>query len=161
MNRQFEGFLSRPAHVLTWMMLRTGLLRAVMRSFGKSRRMMESSVRNIIRNPSQRTSDLLNAIMTEAESGASFVPFEEWQRDQFLWNRLKTNYAHHLGALAMPTLIVHGDRDNGVPVAYAKNAAKRIPYARLHIVRDGGHWVQRDRPEVVASALIDFLEELA
>lgn len=73
----------------------------------------------------------------------------------------KTNYIDLLGSFPVPALIVHGDHDSGVPVAFAKTAAQRIPDARLLIVEDAGHWVQRDRPEVVIPAVIGFLEELA
>ena len=160
MNRQFEGLLSGPAHVLTWSMLHAGMLGAVMRAYGKNRKRMESSVRNIIRNPAQRTSELLDAIMAEAERGSGFAPFEQWQHDQFLWNRLRTNYTSQLQAFPRPALVIHGDHDTGVPVAYARLAADTIPDARLLIVPDAGHWVQRDRPEVVTPVVLDFLNEL-
>jgi len=160
MDHQFEGMLSTPAHVATWAMLRTGMLSAVMRAYGRDRRRMERSVRDLIRNPAQRTAELVDAIMAEAERGSGFAPFEQWQRDQFLWNRLRTNYTGQLGSLGVPVLIVHGDRDNGVPVAYARAAAGSIPDVRLLVVSDAGHWVQRDRPEAVTPAVIEFLEGL-
>lgn len=89
MDHQFEGMFSVPTHVLTWVMLHTGMLSAVMRAYGKDRKKMESSVRNILRNSAQRTPELLDAIMAEAQRGSAFGSFEQWQRDQFLWNRLK------------------------------------------------------------------------
>lgn len=160
MDHQFQGLLSVPAHIATWVMLRTGMLSVVMRAYGKNRKMMESSVRNIIRNPTSRTPELLDAIMAEAEHGSGFATFSEWQRDQFLWNRLRTNYTNLLDSVNVPVLIVHGDQDNGVPVTHARTAAQRIPDARLLVVSDAGHWVQRDRPETVSSAVLEFLEEL-
>ncbi len=160
MDRQFEGMLARPAHVLTWVMLRTGMLGVVMKAYGKDRKRMESSVRSIIRNPEQRTPELLDEIMAAAERGEGFSAFEQWQRDQFQWNRLKTNYADRLRSFPRPVLIVHGDRDSGVPVARAKDAARLLPDVRLVVVPDAGHWVQRDRPDIVVPVVIDFLDSL-
>lgn len=160
MDHQFTGPIKVPAHVLTWLMLRTGALDAVMRAYGKDRRRMESSVRNIIRNPEGRTPELLDAIMAEAQRGAGLVPFSQWQRDQFLWNRLRSNYTDRLHAIEVPALVIHGDHDSGVPVAYARIAAERLPDARLLVVPDAGHWVQRDRPEVVTPAVVAFLDGL-
>ncbi|GAA1071633.1 alpha/beta hydrolase [Nocardiopsis composta] len=160
MDRQFEGALAAPAHLASWVMLRTGMLGAVMRAYAGNRKLMESSLRNIIRDPAQRTPELVDAIMAEAERGSGLASFEQWQRDQILWNRLKTNYTGRLDSIGCPVLIVHGDRDNGVPVAHARAAARRIPDARLLVVPDAGHWVQRDRPEEVTSAVIEFLREL-
>lgn len=160
MDHQFSGALKVPAHVLTWVMLRTGALDAVMRAYGKDRRRMESSVRTIVRNPASRTPALIDAIMAEAERGAGLVPFSQWQRDQFLWSRLRTNYTDRLRAIGVPVLVVHGEHDNGVPVQYARTAAERLPDARLLVVPDAGHWVQRDRPEVVTPAVVAFLDGL-
>lgn len=160
MDHQFEAWFARPAHVLTWVMLRTGMLSAVMRAYGRDRKRMESSVRNIIRNPEQRTPQLLDDIMAAAESGEGFASFEQWQRDQFLWNRLKTNYTDQLGSFLRPVLMVHGDHDSGVPVARAEDAARLLPDVQLVTVPDAGHWVQRDRPDIVLPAVIDFLHGL-
>lgn len=160
MDYQFDGWYAKPAHVITWMMLHTGMLSAVMNAYGKDRKRMESSVRNIIRNPEQRTPDLLDAIMQAAERGEGFAAFEQWQRDQFLWNRLKTNYTDRLGSFPRKVLLIHGDHDSGVPLACAETAAKRFPDAELVVIPNAGHWVQRDRPDLVLPAMVDFLSNL-
>lgn len=157
MDRQFTGPLALPAHVLTWVMLRTGMLRAVMHAYGKNRKRMASSIAGIIRDPAQRTPQLLDEVMAEAGRGAGLEPFEQWQRDQFGWNRLRTNYMSRLGEFPRPALVIHADRDTGVRVEYAKTAAATIPDARLLIVPGAGHWVQRDRPQPVTAAMLDFL----
>lgn len=105
MDHQFQGSFARPAHVLTWMMLRTGMLNAVMRSYGKDR-------------------------------------------------------TRRLRSFPRPVLMVHGDHDTGVPVARAEHAARRLPEVRLVVVPNAGHWVQRDRPDIVLPAILDFLHGL-
>ena len=160
MDHQFDGWYAKPAHLITWMMLRTGMLGAVMKAYGKNRGLMERSVRNIIRNPEQRTTELLDMIMRAAEENNEFAAFEQWQRDQFLWNRLKTNYIGRLGSFPCKVLMIHGDHDSGVPLSYVEAAAKRLPDAQLIAIPGAGHWVQRDRPDLVVPAMIDFLSKL-
>lgn len=160
MDHQFQGVLARPAHVLTWLMLRTGVLRLVMRAYAQDRARMERSIRGLVRNPEQRTPALLDDIMEAAQRGEGFASFEQWQRDQYLWNRLRTDYTDRLRSFPCPVLVVHGDHDTGVPVACAENAVRRLPDAQLVAVTDAGHWVQRDRPDVVLPAVVEFLDGL-
>ena len=98
--------------------------------------------------------------MAEVARPDAFTAFEQWQRDQILPGRLRTNYAPRLGEVRTPTLVVHGTHDSGVPVAYAKAAAKALPDATLLVVDGAGHWVQRDRPERVTPAVREFLRRV-
>jgi pimeloyl-ACP methyl ester carboxylesterase len=98
--------------------------------------------------------------MSATQRGEGLASFEQWQRDQFRWDRLRTNYIYRLASFPCPVLLIHGDRDSGVPIARAEEAARRLPDARLLAVADAGHWVHRDRPEVALPAMIDFLETL-
>ncbi len=160
MDHQFVGWFAKPAHILTGIMLRSGLLRIVMKAYGRNRLLMKTSVRTLVRNPEQRTAELLDSIMDAAQRDDAFAAFEQWQRDQFLWNRLKTNYTDRLDSIPCRVLIVHGDHDSGVPVVFAERAAKRIPDAQLAVILNAGHWVQRDRPDLVLPSMIDFLSSL-
>ena len=55
--------------------------------------------------------------------------------------------------IEMPTLIIHGDADALVPLADAEWLAGRLPQARLHIVRGGGHVPTVTQPVEVAAAI--------
>lgn len=160
MDHQYDGWYARPAHLLTWLTLRTGMLSALTRLCGRNRRLMDSSVRTIIRSPEHRTPELLDQIMAAAQREDAFAAFEQWQRDQFGWHRLKTNYFDRLRNFPCPALVIHGDHDTGVPVARARAAARQLPDARLLVVPDAGHWVQRDRPDIVLPAMLHFLDNL-
>lgn len=160
MDRQFEGPFRLPAHLLTWVLLRTGVLRHLTRFYAADRRKMDGALRAIVRNPEARTAELLDAVMVEARRPYAGVAFEQWQRDQLLWRRTRTNYSDRLHSIAIPVLLVHGERDAGVPVGRARDAAAAIPDARLLVVPDAGHWVQRDRPTAVVPAMLGFLAEL-
>ncbi len=160
MDRQVRGWAGIPTHLLTGVMLRTGMLSALTRSYARNRRLMADSLRALVRNPAERTPELLDAVMAEAARGTGLASFEKWQRDQFGWFRLRTTYLDRLVDIDVPVLLVHGARDTGVPLAYAREAARRLPRGQLLEVSDAGHWVQRDRPEVVTPAVLAFLDTL-
>ena len=63
-----------------------------------------------------------------------------------------------LPELAMPTLIVWGERDRVVPLAQARDAVGRLRRARLVVIPDCGHLPQIERPELFLKALGSFLD---
>lgn len=146
-------------HMLAWAMQRTGALDLATRWMATNRAALTWSLKSLIRDPAQRSPELIAEIISAARQ-PGFVAFEQWQRDEMLWNRLKTDYTAQLASFPCPTLIIHGDRDAGVPVARARAAAELIPHAELKVVAGAGHWVQRDQPDVVIAAMMDFLRRL-
>jgi poly(3-hydroxyalkanoate) depolymerase len=62
-----------------------------------------------------------------------------------------------LHRLRQPTLILAGDDDPIVPLINAHILAWRIPNARLHIVRGGGHLFLLERPAEHAALVATFL----
>nr|WP_280833908.1 alpha/beta hydrolase [Mycolicibacterium frederiksbergense] len=161
MPRLSDGPMSAVRQLSTWAMLRTGLLGAATRWVGTNRRAMARGMQAVITDPTQLTDTLMDEIMAAAAQPDGFRAFEQWQRDQVLWNRLRTDYTLRLPSFSCPALIVHGDRDSGVPVAHARAAAALIPDAHLKVVAGAGHWVQRDRPDIVLAAMTGFLGRLA
>ncbi|WP_326547235.1 alpha/beta hydrolase [Mycolicibacterium sp. ND9-15] len=158
MPRLSDGPLCRVRQALTWAMSRTGLLTAVTKWSGRNRQVMTRVIPALIRDPAQRTPELLDEILAAARSEHAFDAFAQWQRDQFRWDRLTTDYRARLTSFPRPALIVHGDRDTSVPIAAARAAADLIPDVRFEVVAGAAHWVQRDRPEVVIAAMLDFLD---
>jgi len=73
------------------------------------------------------------------------------------WLRLRTDYTEQLPDLAVPTLIIHGEADPLVPVAWARRAQQRIPAARLVTLPGVGHLSPREAPAAVSAAIEDFL----
>jgi poly(3-hydroxyalkanoate) depolymerase len=57
-----------------------------------------------------------------------------------------------------PALIVAGDKDPSVPLRNARMLAARLPVARLHIVKGGGHLFLIDEPENVVGPIFAFLD---
>jgi pimeloyl-ACP methyl ester carboxylesterase len=157
MPRLSDGPLSLPRHVLTWAMLRTGMLTAAARGMARNRAALNWSMATLVRDREQRTPELLDDVWAAAESGHGFDAFAQWQRDQVQWNRLTTDYRDQLPNLRSPVLVVHGARDSGVPVVRGRDAAVLIPDAELKVIAGAGHWVQRDNPEAVTDVMLEFL----
>jgi pimeloyl-ACP methyl ester carboxylesterase len=161
MPRLSDGLTSLPQQVLTWAMLRTGLLTAMTRRMAGNRAALNWSMASLVRDRAQRTPELMDEVWAAAETGHGFAAFEQWQRSQILLDRLATDYRSELAHITAPVLIVHGDRDTGVPVERARSAAAAIPDATLEIVAGAGHWVQRDQPDVAVAAMLGFLGRLS
>jgi poly(3-hydroxyoctanoate) depolymerase len=62
-----------------------------------------------------------------------------------------------LHQVVTPTLVLSGDDDPIVPVINARFLARRIPKARLVIIRGGGHLMLLDSAPEVAPVITDFL----
>jgi 3-oxoadipate enol-lactonase len=59
--------------------------------------------------------------------------------------------------IAVPTLVICGEKDALKPVARSREMAERIPNAELVIVPGAGHAVVIERPEEVSTAIESFL----
>jgi poly(3-hydroxyalkanoate) depolymerase len=55
------------------------------------------------------------------------------------------------------TLVVAGDDDPVIPLANARILARRIPDARLHVIRGGGHLFLLDQPDDAVGEIQAFL----
>lgn len=53
-----------------------------------------------------------------------------WQRSEYQWNGIKSDYTSRLGENRNPTLILHGDHNMTVPVLWAERAHQAIPGSR-------------------------------
>ncbi len=161
MPRLSDGPFSAVTHFGTALLLRTGILAAMTRSYARNAAAMERGLQQIVRNPAARTPELVHDVVTAAAEGEALTVFGEWQREQVGWRRLRTNYTEQLHTIQTPILLVHGELDSGVPLARAQTAAQLLPHAELVTVPDAGHWVQRDRPETVIPTMLRFLQELS
>ena len=66
--------------------------------------------------------------------------------NDFLWEEIR-----------VPTLLIHGDKDNLIPVEYSREVVRRIPNAELVIVKGGGHECLVSHQREVAPMLNSFL----
>jgi len=64
---------------------------------------------------------------------------------------------HLLRAVRAPALVVWGDDDRVVPRSAGEVFAKKLPKARLEIVKQCGHCVDMEKPAELAALIADFL----
>jgi pimeloyl-ACP methyl ester carboxylesterase len=69
------------------------------------------------------------------------------------WTRLPW-----LRRLPQPTLVLAGDDDPIVPVINSRILARRIPDARLRIIRGAGHLFLLERSAETAQLVAEFLD---
>ena len=66
---------------------------------------------------------------------------------------------HLLGAVATPTLVVWGARDEIVPRECGERYAKSLANARLEILEGAGHFVDMEKPHELARVVARFASE--
>ena len=148
--------------VTSWA-IQSGWLGKFERGVARNRALLRWSVDSgsLVRDPARLDAAMREEIAREGASPHAFEAFEQWQRSEVLPEGLRSNYVPRLHEIRVPTLIVHGESDQGVPVEAARAAAAEIPGAELVVVPGGRHWVQRDAPGVVDAAVLGFLARLA
>ncbi|OBH45090.1 bromoperoxidase [Mycobacterium intracellulare] len=69
-----------------------------------------------------------------------------------------TDFRGDLARVSVPTLIIHGDGDESVPLhGSARRTHEAIPGSELRVIADGPHGCQISHPEEFNAALLDFL----
>lgn len=63
-----------------------------------------------------------------------------------------------LPAIAVPTLVIHGENDRLVPAGNGKLIADRIPGAKLVLIPHASHLFLTDQPRIAHEAILDFLK---
>ncbi len=149
-----------PLHKFSYLFLRVpGVSRLTWASIRASRWALRWTLKSIVLNPESLTDDLVDEVYQVIQSPQPERSFYTWQMDEMRWGGLRSCYMPRLAEIACPTLIIHGAGDSSVPVRFAREAAERIPGARLHIIANGGHWIARDWPDDFNRVLLDFLRE--
>ena len=72
---------------------------------------------------------------------------------------LDADYMEALEQLRVPTLIIQGGRDTLVPLAYARDVARRIPGARLEVLREASHLPYMSHAQAFNAFVGDFLSQ--
>jgi pimeloyl-ACP methyl ester carboxylesterase len=70
--------------------------------------------------------------------------------DDFPWEEIR-----------VPTMLIHGEKDNLIPLAYSQEVAHRIPNAELVTVRGGGHECLVSHHREISPKLNSFLKRHA
>lgn len=62
-----------------------------------------------------------------------------------------------IGAITAPTLVLHGDHDRNVPLAWGRELADRIPGAQLEVLEGAGHIYMTGRSREANAAVLAFV----
>ncbi len=128
-------------------------------SLRQSRALTRWTLSYILKNPEAITSELVDEVYAIVRRPGIEQAFAAFQNDEITPRGLRTSYMDRLDELSVETLIVHGDQDILVPLKDAREAAERIPNARLEVLHHAGHWSARDDPEQFNRLVADFLFE--
>ncbi len=71
----------------------------------------------------------------------------------------KLNYLDRLAEIEVPTLIIVGEEDPGMPVSAAEAMHARIRNSKLVVIPSARHLSNVEQPEAFSSALVKFLRE--
>ncbi|MBI1296161.1 alpha/beta fold hydrolase [bacterium] len=145
-----------PFHRLSYLATRVPVLsRTAYATMRRSRTLTRWGVRSIFAGPVPE--DVVQDSFVELQLPHAGEPFIAFQRAEVAPDRLRTCYMDRLSELTNPVLLIHGDKDMLVPLSAAKEAARRLPNARLEIFKETGHWSTRERPELFNQCTLDFL----
>jgi len=72
----------------------------------------------------------------------------------------KADYRARLGEIRKPTLVLHGSKDPTIVPAEGAALAAAIPGAKHVEIAGGGHYLYREQPDAVHTAIDFFLERL-
>jgi pimeloyl-ACP methyl ester carboxylesterase len=73
------------------------------------------------------------------------------------WPKVKDPEVHQLSLVGVNALLLHGERDLGTPLVWAREAHREIPGSRLVVVPDGGHSLQVSGAGTVRQTVTEFL----
>ena len=60
--------------------------------------------------------------------------------------------------IRVPTLIIAGDQDILTPVKYGEYLAEKIKNSTLHVIRDAGHFMMKEKPHEFNRVLLNFVD---
>ncbi|MFF0452830.1 alpha/beta fold hydrolase [Nocardia africana] len=113
---------------------------------------------------SPETLAMMNQLQPQpTDPGAGNYPSFEQYSDFYhrlvdLWKRKPPTTREQAANIRVPTLILHGDHDEEVPVEEAQELAATIPGAEFHLVPNSSHNVTGDQPDAVTSAIKSFIQ---
>jgi pimeloyl-ACP methyl ester carboxylesterase len=125
-----------------------------------SRWMVRQALAALVGDPGALSEDTVEEACDLIRRPGAGRAFHTTQAGEAGWRRLRSDCTEQLPDLAVPTLIIHGEADPLVPVAWARRAQQRIPGARLVTLPGVGHLSPREAPVAVNAAIGDFLTSL-
>lgn len=159
------GTLSFPPglHQLLWLSAKLPwLLTATTRLFLRHRSQCALFARKaLFTGPVEDFDDVVDAIHDEVLAGGGGA--SDWQNNSIGFLGMKVDLRPDLHRIDCPVLFVQGDKDIGVAPRHTIDAARRVAGSELTMLKNNGHWPNRQSPgqvnELVAAFLARPLQE--
>ena len=91
------------------------------------------------------------ALAQQSSQAAALAAMDAWAT---------TDFRDDLGAISVPTLVIHGDGDQTVPFeGSGKRTHEAIEGSELHVIEGAPHGMNVSHAEEFNRALLDFLSE--
>ena len=97
---------------------------------------------------------LENATRFQKIKGSSEVMLEITRKGFF--DKLEPRI-RQLAELELPTLIIWGQQEKGIPLPVGRKLHAALPGSRMQIIDEAGHCPMIDRPEIFTELVLDFL----
>ncbi len=117
---------------------------------------------HVFKNPDAPAAKALFSIPEDLEEGALAKTRLIWamgSTGKFIWPIPDKGLKKRIHRITAPSLLVWGEDDKLVPRAYADEFARRLPRAKVEVVKNSGHAPHLEQPEATARAVSAFLNE--
>ncbi len=115
--------------------------------------------RYVFRDPDGPSAKAMFGIPDDLEDGALARTNLTWamgSTGKFIWPIPDKGLRKRMHRIEAPTLLLWGSDDRLVPFAYAGEFSRRLPRARIEVVKDAGHAPHMEHPESVAALVEAF-----
>jgi pimeloyl-ACP methyl ester carboxylesterase len=123
----------------------------------RNRHSLHWALRRIVCDPRVVSDELVEEARLLLSRPASGRAFSSFRKSEVGWGGLNTDLSDRLGEVAVPTLLIHGDRDRVVPVEWARRAHEHLPDSELRVLPSCGHWPPRECPDEFNRVVAGFL----
>lgn len=106
--------------------------------------------------PKLLTQDANEAVREKGRAIFENVPRETAAADS-LAMRDRADYTPDLASISVPTLVIHGEQDQIMPIDAARQMAEAIPGAEFMGIANAGHLAPIENPDGVNNAIREFL----
>ncbi len=72
---------------------------------------------------------------------------------------LSQDFSYLLGSIHTPSLVIWGERDTYMPLAFGREISKQIPGSLFRVIAKTGHGLHIEKPEALLEALRMFVSE--
>ncbi len=126
---------------------------------GRSRSMVRwTLLSGLIYSPQRLSPELLDEVYQESHKPGAGKAFISFQRDEVLWNGLRSNFTSRFHEITAPTLLIRGSNDASVPLPPVQRAHELIKGSELYIMQECKHWAPGEKPEEFSRAVLEFLD---